>query len=152
MIDFQRGGGGRSGEIDRFPCIRGNQCWGSVTFWYGSVCGSSDPYLWLTDPDTGGPKTYGSECKFETMVHLHNSSKIKSHKKLQNSIKQVLFTILAWWWKDPEPDQYLWLMDQDADLDPQHWKKKKMSSMSPCKWERQDEKYVQKLYRYIRQT
>ncbi len=27
-----------------------NQCWGSVTFWYGSGCGSSDPYLWLTDP------------------------------------------------------------------------------------------------------
>ncbi len=25
-----------------------NQCSGSVTFWYGS--GSSDPYLWLTDP------------------------------------------------------------------------------------------------------
>ncbi len=25
------------------------QCWGSVTFWYGS--GSSDPYLGLTDPD-----------------------------------------------------------------------------------------------------
>ncbi len=26
---------------------------GSVTFWYGSGCGSgsSDPYLWLTDPD-----------------------------------------------------------------------------------------------------
>ncbi len=31
-----------------------------MTFWYGS--GSSDPYLWLTNPDAdpGGPKTYGS--------------------------------------------------------------------------------------------
>jgi hypothetical protein len=29
------------------------KCCGSVTFWYGSGCGcgSSDPYLWLTDPD-----------------------------------------------------------------------------------------------------
>ncbi len=37
-----------------------NQYWGSVTFWYGS--GSSDPYLWQTDPDAdpGGPKTHGS--------------------------------------------------------------------------------------------
>ncbi len=31
-------------------------------FWYGSGSGSSDPYLWLTDPDAdqGGPKPYGS--------------------------------------------------------------------------------------------
>ncbi len=40
------------------------QCCGSVTFWYGSGCGSgsSDPYLCLTDldADPGGPKTYGS--------------------------------------------------------------------------------------------
>ncbi len=37
-----------------------NQYWGSVTFWYGS--GSSDPYLWLTDPDADpkGSKTHGS--------------------------------------------------------------------------------------------
>ncbi len=27
-----------------------NQCCGSVTCWHGS--GSSDPYLWLTDPDS----------------------------------------------------------------------------------------------------
>ncbi len=25
------------------------QCCGSVTFWYGSGSGSSDPYIWLTD-------------------------------------------------------------------------------------------------------
>ncbi len=42
--------------------LTGNQCCGSVTFWYGTGCGSSDPYLWLTDPDAdpGGPSTYGS--------------------------------------------------------------------------------------------
>jgi hypothetical protein len=37
-----------------------HQCCGSVTFWYGSGCGSgsSDLYLCLTDPDAnpGGPK------------------------------------------------------------------------------------------------
>jgi hypothetical protein len=77
---------------------REKQCWGSVTFWYGSRCGSGspDPYLWLTDPDAdpGGPKTYGSYDSgsgFGTLVHLHHSSKIRSH------------TILAWWWKDLEP-------------------------------------------------
>ncbi len=30
------------------------QCWGSVTFWCGSGSGSSDPYLWLMDPDPTG--------------------------------------------------------------------------------------------------
>ncbi len=30
------------------------QCWGFVTFWWWS--GSADPYLWLMDPDPGGPK------------------------------------------------------------------------------------------------
>ncbi len=38
-----------------------HQCGGSVTFWCGSGrgSGSSDPYLWLTDPnaDPVGPKT-----------------------------------------------------------------------------------------------
>ncbi len=40
-------------------CLR--QCCGCVT-WSGCGSGSSDPYLWLTDPDAdpGGPKTYGS--------------------------------------------------------------------------------------------
>ncbi len=40
-------------------CLHSLQCWGSVTFLYGSGCGSgsSDPYLCLTDPDVdpGGP-------------------------------------------------------------------------------------------------
>jgi hypothetical protein len=44
---------------------------GSVTFWYGSECGSgsSDPYLWLTDPD--GPKTFYGSVSW-TLVHLHD--------------------------------------------------------------------------------
>jgi hypothetical protein len=27
------------------------QCCGYKKFWYGSGCGSADPYLWLMDPD-----------------------------------------------------------------------------------------------------
>jgi hypothetical protein len=33
-----------------------------------------------TDPDPGDPKTYGSGSG--TVVHLHHSSKIKSHKEV----------------------------------------------------------------------
>jgi hypothetical protein len=63
------------------------QCRGSVTAWYGSGSVSSDPYLWLTDPDgdPGWPKTYGSYgpgCGFGTLVYLHHSSKIKSHQEV----------------------------------------------------------------------
>ncbi len=72
------------------------QCWGSVTFWYGSV--SSDPYLWLTNPDAdlGGPKTYGSYgsgCGFGKLVHLHHSSKIKSHKEVTKQYKPRVFLL-----------------------------------------------------------
>ncbi len=45
----KQGGGGGLWR----PKPVGAQCSGSMTFWYGSGCGSgsSDPYLWLTDPD-----------------------------------------------------------------------------------------------------
>ncbi len=91
-----------------------------MTFWYGrSRCGSgsSDPYLRLTDP--GGPKTYGSYgsgCGFGTLVHLHHSSKIISHKEVRIITIKLFLEIFSWWWKDPEPDPYLWLTDLDADL------------------------------------
>jgi hypothetical protein len=56
-------------------------------FLYGS--GSSDPYLWLMDPDAdpGGSKTYGSG----TLVHLCHSSKIKSHKEVTKQYKSRFF-------------------------------------------------------------
>ncbi len=67
------------------------QCWGSVTFWYGSV--SSDPYLWLTNPDAdpGGPKTYGFYRFYGKLVHLHHSSKIKSHEEVTKPMFFLLF-------------------------------------------------------------
>ncbi len=51
---------------------------GSLTFWYGSRCWS----LALTNGSgwgSGSPKSYGSYGS-GTLVHLHHSSKIKSHK------------------------------------------------------------------------
>ncbi len=54
----------------------------------------------VPDADPGGPKTYGSG----------SGTLVKSHKEVE-----VFLTIFAWWWKDPEPDLYLWLTDPEAD-------------------------------------
>ncbi len=77
------------------------QCCGSVTFWYGSGCGSSDPFLWLTDPDGDpvGPEKHDPEYWYIYII-LQRFKEIK-----------VFLIIFAWWWKDP----YLWLRDPDAD-------------------------------------
>ncbi len=69
-------------------CCRSVTFWSwSVTYWYGSR--TSDPYLWLTDPDPGAPITFGSCESWSwcgagsgTWVHSHNSSQIKSHKEV----------------------------------------------------------------------
>ncbi len=61
-----------------------HQCCGSVTFWYGSGCGSgsSDPYLPLCNGSVFGSgrskNNEGSEC----------GTLVKSHKKSQNSRNQ----------------------------------------------------------------
>ena len=55
------------------------QCWGSVRFWSGS--GSRDPM----DPDTGGPKTYGSPIlkvtKQKMRIQLFLTVAFKNWKK-----------------------------------------------------------------------
>ncbi len=58
------------------------QCWGSVTFWYGT---DPDPYLWPTDP--GGPKTYGflRFRTFNTGTFTTFSKDKKFKKNVQNS-------------------------------------------------------------------
>ncbi len=88
------------------------QCSESVTFWYGS--GSADPYFWLTDPDPS--VKFKTSTKFFAYyflkVHLRHSSKIKVIKMSQNSENQGFSHYFAWWWKDPDPDSYLWLTDQ----------------------------------------
>ncbi len=42
------------------------QCYGALTFWYVSRCGSLDPYLLLTDPD--------AEHWYIYIIHLTNGS------------------------------------------------------------------------------
>ncbi len=80
---------------------------GSVTFWYGSGCGYgfSDPYLSLTDPNADpapDPALFVSDLydankkpffspSFTLKVHLHLSSKIKSHKEVTKQQKSRLF-------------------------------------------------------------
>ncbi len=103
------------------------QSWGSVTFWYRSGCGSgsSDLYLWLTDPERireaqkrtvpTGPIRM-REHWYPTFTSFFRD---KAIKKFQNSRNQAFsyYGIFAWWWKDPEPvlDPHLWLTDPDAD-------------------------------------
>ncbi len=86
---------------------------GSMKFWYGSGCGSTDPYLWLMDTDAD-PVIFVSDlqgvyknlfcskffCLLRYMyflkVHLHRFPKIKSHKevtKLQESMFFLLFLL-----------------------------------------------------------
>ncbi len=109
------------------------QCCGSVIFFFGT-----GPYA-----DPGGPITYGSDSG--TLVHYIILQRWKVKKKSYNSRINVFLTIFnstflfyfsfyhltihiitrlgigtaltifAWWWKDPEPDPYLWLADPEAD-------------------------------------
>ncbi len=78
-----------------------NQCWGFLAFWFGSGCGpgSSDLYLWVTDPDAdpGAQKRYGSYgsgsgfrsgCGFGTLGTFTFFFKEKKSKKLHNSRNQ----------------------------------------------------------------
>jgi hypothetical protein len=47
------------------PEATDDQFWGSVTFW----CGSSDPYLWLTDPDPALDPTFFIDFKDPKKCH-----------------------------------------------------------------------------------
>jgi hypothetical protein len=68
----------------------GQQCYGSMTFWYGSGLGSLDPYLCLMDADPGGPITYGSYGFGSGTLII----RYRSHKTVE--IK-VFLTIFAGW-------------------------------------------------------
>ncbi len=52
-----------------------------------------------------------------TYIHsyIHTFKSFVKDKKSQRSYKTVeieaFITIFAWWWKDPEPDPYLWITD-----------------------------------------
>jgi hypothetical protein len=111
-----------------------------MTFWYGS--GSTDPCLWLMDPDLdpvifiidlqdAKKKTKKKEVflPFTFWRYIHHFSKIKVKKKYGNKTVgiKVFLTIFAWLYKDPEQDLdlYIWLTDPVLDTyppdpDPQH--------------------------------
>jgi hypothetical protein len=71
-----------------------------VTFWYGSESGYADPYLRLTDSDPD-PGILVSDLQDDNSklffvlsfvayyflkLHLHNYSKIKSHKEVTKHV------------------------------------------------------------------
>jgi hypothetical protein len=94
------------------------QCCGSVTFWYGSGCGSSDPNR--SEWESGRPKNMRSLRIRMLIRNIGTVTSVFKDKKSKRSKKtveiKVFLTIFAWRWKDP----YLWLRDPDADPDPQH--------------------------------
>jgi hypothetical protein len=59
------------------------------------------------------PLSNGSGRPKNIRIRIRNTSKKleRSHKTVE--IKAFL-TVFAWWWKDPEPDPYLWLVDPYA--------------------------------------
>ncbi len=104
-----------------------NQCCGSVTFWYGSGSGSCYFRQW---PTRWQQKIHFFLRFFANYSEATFTSKVI--KKSQNRRNQGFRTIFAWWWKDPDPDPNLVLMDPDlggpkqrdpTDLDPQHCKR-----------------------------
>ncbi len=54
--------------------------------------------------------------RFGTLVHLHTSffKDKKSEKSYKTVEIKVFLTFFAWWWKDPEPDPYLWVMTNQS--------------------------------------
>ncbi len=114
-----------------------------MTFWCGS--GSADPCLWLMDPDPDPAifvidlqdpnKKANLKKVFLLLLFEYTFTSFFKDKKSKWSHKtvgiKVFLTIFAWWWKEPDPDPYLWLMVPDpggpkqtdpTDPDPQHWK------------------------------
>jgi hypothetical protein len=94
-----------------------SQCCGSVIFWYGSGCGSSDPYIWLTEPDADPVEKKHKDptepdADSERWYNYKNKKSKRSHKTVE--IK-VFLTSFAWRWKAPEPHPYLWLTNPDGD-------------------------------------
>ncbi len=93
------------------------QCSGSVTFWYGSGSVSRPFRQW---PSRHQQIIIFFPSFFFLLITLWRygtftlffKDKISwiSHKTIEI---QVVLTIFAWWWKEPEPDPYFQLRDSD---------------------------------------
>jgi hypothetical protein len=73
------------------------QCWGSVTFWCGS----------------GRIKNIGVDSEHWYIYII--LQKIKSHKEVTKQYQIKVFLTIFAWWKDPDPDPYLWLTDPNTN-------------------------------------
>ncbi len=121
------------------------KCCGSVTFWYGS--GSADPYNWVTNPDSDlAPILLFSSVTFKMStkevffpklfafyffkVHLHPSSKTKSHEEVKKNINQGFSNFFARRLKDPDPWEPK--HTDTTDPEPQHWLEGWKNSACAC--------------------
>ncbi len=77
----------------------------------------ADPWQFGTDP--GVPKTYGYGSG--TPVHLHRSSRIKSHKEVTKQKKTRFFSLYLL--DDSSIRSRMWIQDaqKHTNPDPQHW-------------------------------
>ncbi len=104
-------------DYSRLDNFYEKQCCGSVTFWFGAGCGSGSV-----------PVSNGSGCcsgwskniwilRIRLWILNTRKKSKRSHKTVDIKIflTILVFSIFAWWWKDQEPDLYLWLTDPDAD-------------------------------------
>ncbi len=70
---------------------------GAVLLTYGSVLGSCS--------FRQGPSKFCLLGYYFLKVHLHHSSKLKSHKKCHKTVEIKVLILFAGWRKDPDPDQ-----------------------------------------------
>ncbi len=83
--------------------------------------GSADPCIWLMDPDSAifvivlqdvNKKLVFLLIAFRRYIYII-FSKIKSYRSHKAVGIKVFLTILAWRWKEPDPNPYLWLSYPD---------------------------------------
>jgi hypothetical protein len=100
-----------------------SRCCGSVTCWYGY---GSAPLFQRIHILLFSSATFKMEaknyiflnflCLLPTFEGTFTSfSRINRHKEVIKQWDQCIFSLFfAWWYKDPDPDQYLWLKDPEG--------------------------------------
>ncbi len=76
-----------------------------MTFRRGSGSRSTDPYLWLMDPDPNSDPDKKFFCVLLFKGTFTSFFKDKKSKRIHKTVEmKIFFTIFAWWWKDPDPE------------------------------------------------